>query len=85
MPTPGRTSRTIPANGVSSRSPASPVAIRQRPRHWKTYSPDGAFAPPRRLRPRPARAGDRFDAQWDRVFLEARVAHPLGERGADHD
>ena len=51
MPTPGRTSRTIPANGVSSRSPASPIAIRQRLRHGKTYSPEGAFVSPRRIVP----------------------------------
>ena len=48
MLVPGRTSRTMPANGVSTGSAMSPVATRQRSCHSNTNSPPGPRSSPRR-------------------------------------
>ena len=86
IPIPGRTSRTMPANGDSSGSAMSPVATRQRPCHSKTYSPPGprSVATPRLAGPAPTRARPRPPSGIS-TLVEPRVAQPLGDRRPDHD
>ena len=53
MAEPGRTSRTMPATGVSIGSVISPLATRQRPRHSNSSSPSATRRPGRRHGCRP--------------------------------
>ena len=89
---PGRTSRTMPATGVSSGSTMSPVATRQRVRHGNRYSPPcgprpGLAPPAPTTRPIACQRspGRGSTGSVDDLVLEARVAQALGDRGADHD
>ena len=84
IPVPGRTSRTMPANGVSSASVISPVATRHRSCQSKTYSPVGPPSAPRRVLPvqrAPGRGGVRRRRRVD--LVEPGVADQLGDRRPD--
>ncbi len=85
MPVPGRTERTIPANGDSTASAMSPVATRQRPCQSKTYSPPGPCSSPRRGRPTHRPPGSRHGRRRDLHLVEPGVAQSLGDRGTEHD